>query len=65
MKSSLVGLVTTFALCLAFSEVWAVDPLYEDTLSNVLREKEIITKEDWVRIEAAKEKKSGRTTKST
>ena len=58
MKSSLVGLVITFALCLAASDVWALDPLYEDTLSNVLREKDIITKEDWVRIEAAKEKKA-------
>ena len=33
----------------------AVDPLYQDTLENVLREKGVITKEDWVRIQAAKE----------
>ena len=41
---------------LAQAQAWAVDPLYEDTLENVLREKGVITKEDWVRIQAAKEK---------
>ncbi len=57
MKYSLVCLVVTWSLCLAFSEVWAVDPLYDDTLGNVLREKGVITMEDWVRIQAAQEKK--------
>ncbi|HNP27414.1 MAG TPA: porin [Nitrospirales bacterium] len=42
---------------------WAVDPLYEDTLENVLREKGIITKEDWIRIQAAKELKEEETRK--
>ncbi|MGE3938395.1 MAG: porin [Nitrospirales bacterium] len=37
---------------------WAVDPLYEDSLENVLREKGVISKEDWVRIEAAQEKEA-------
>jgi phosphate-selective porin OprO/OprP len=43
---------------LAQTQAWALDPLYEDSLENVLREKGIITKEDWVRIQAAKEKKA-------
>jgi hypothetical protein len=63
MKYSLVCLVVTLSLCLAFSEAWAVDPLYDDTLWNVLREKGIITKEDWVRIQAAQEKKDEETRK--
>ena len=42
---------------LAQAQVWAVDPLYEDTLENVLREKGVISKEDWVRIQAAREKR--------
>ncbi len=37
---------------------WAVDPLHEDSLENVLREKGVISKEDWVRIEAAQEKEA-------
>jgi len=50
-------MVLAGSLILSQSEVWAVDPLYEDTLENVLREKGVISKEDWVRIQAAKEKK--------
>lgn len=42
---------------LAQAQAWAVDPLYEDTLENVLREKGVISKEDWVRIQAAREKR--------
>lgn len=42
---------------LAQAPAWAVDPLYEDTLENALREKGVITQEDWVRIQAAKEQK--------
>lgn len=41
---------------LAQTQTWALDPLYGDTLENVLREKGVITKEDLVRIQAAKEK---------
>ncbi|MDH4360407.1 MAG: OprO/OprP family phosphate-selective porin [Nitrospirota bacterium] len=58
MKFFLLGLTVVFSGCLIFSEVWAVDPLHEDTLWNVLREKEILSKEDWVRIEADREKKA-------
>ncbi|MGP0593617.1 porin [Nitrospira sp. T9] len=42
---------------LAQTQAWAVDPLYEDSLENVLLEKGIITKEDWVRIQAEQEKR--------
>jgi phosphate-selective porin OprO/OprP len=56
MKFFLLGLAVVLSWCLVSSEAWAVDPLYEDTLWNVLREKGIISKEDWVRIEAAREK---------
>lgn len=42
---------------LAQTQTWAVDPLYDDTLENVLHEKGVISKEDWVRIQAAKEQK--------
>ncbi|MGE0473314.1 MAG: porin [Nitrospirales bacterium] len=46
------------------SRALAVDPLYEDTLENVLREKGVITKEDWVRIQAAKERQQADTRKN-
>ncbi len=52
----LVGAIVWLGFLLQ-GHAWAVDPLYDDTLWNVLREKEIITKEDWVRIQAAQEKK--------
>lgn len=53
--------VFTALTCLAVAfppGVWAVDSLYEDSLENVLREKGLISKEDWVRIEAAQEKRA-------
>ena len=45
------------------NEALAVDPLYEETLENVLREKGVISKEDWVRIQAAKEQKDAESQK--
>ena len=58
MKVLLLSLTIILSGFLIFSEAWAVDPLHEDTLWNVLREKGILTKEDWVRIEADREKKA-------
>jgi phosphate-selective porin OprO and OprP len=55
MKHIFMALVC-FGL-LAQTQAWAVDPLYEDTLENVLLEKGIITMEDWVRIQAEREKR--------
>lgn len=58
----IVLLALTFVICQisTFSEVWAVDPLHDETIENLLREKGIITKEDWVRVEAAREKKAAK-----
>ncbi len=47
----LVGAMVCLSILLQ-SQTWA-----SDILTDVLREKEIITKEDWVRIEAAREKR--------
>jgi len=51
----LLAAMTCLGLFIPYTAM-AVDPLYEDSLENVLREKGIISKEDWVRIEAAQEK---------
>ncbi|GJL59620.1 MAG: hypothetical protein NPIRA03_24770 [Nitrospirales bacterium] len=55
MKRILMALICYGLLTL--TQAWAMDPLYEDSLENVLLEKGIITKEDWVRIQAEQEKR--------
>jgi hypothetical protein len=42
---------------LVSTQAWAVDPLLKETLENVFREKGVISKEDWMRIQASKEQK--------
>jgi phosphate-selective porin OprO/OprP len=41
---------------LSLTPAWATDPLYQDTLENILREKGIISKDDWIRIQAERER---------
>ena len=55
MKPILLALICSGLL--AQTQAWAMDPLYEDSLENVLLEKGIITKEDWIRIQAEQEKR--------